>query len=90
MGIYLGINCRAYAEELRVMFGGNVEMSFDAGSHIENVYVHPNFCYWQLDNDIALLELSEPTDQVNRILKIGWAQKGTKGVVIGYGNNGRW
>lgn len=69
---------------------GTDNLQDDAGRYdriaVDQIIIHPSYSYWSLENDIALLHLSEPSTQpVADIDRTSLAQPGTMGVVAGWG-----
>jgi len=82
---------RRFNEELRVNIGGQISLDFNNGFHIKDVHIHPSFCAWSLQNDIALVRLVSPAPTTIRTVKVSDNDDnivGTKVYALGYGNNG--
>lgn len=61
---------RVFEHEMRITFGDSTNTSFSDASFIDNVYIHPDFSFSDLENDIALIKLAKAAERTIRILKI--------------------
>lgn len=55
---------------MRITFGDSMNTSFSDAAFILNVYIHPDFNSDDLENDVALIQLSKAAERTIRILKI--------------------